>query len=320
MLPIHIKARQEHTIEKMSYRHLDNMQCVHTNYLFQNFVFDENSDDCKVPDEEDCPICFEPFSKYQCVILPCRHVYHQKCYFDHVKTQQQQHFTVTCPDCRSEPDIVWNLPFGEVQHASIRHPVLPVHDGYGLHDNIMEFLTDLCKREDCTFASTNIGDNQIYKDRYKLLVDRVYDEIQPLQLNGLYTQQLLEDYIHGIIQSFQELEASLNSPKYQNANILFKENSYEKYAEFLEAISVGNAWPTALYRHMIHIYDTYWPMIIPDFATIGINPHTGLPLLQPNNMGVPVVDKHTTLICKQLLLQAFQFKNLPIASRTRSHI
>ena len=336
MLPIHIKARQEHTIEKMSYRHLDNVRCVHTNYLFSNFVFDENSDDCKVPDEEECDICLEPLSHQKCVILqPCRHVFHQKCYFDHEYAQRlrQPDTPNTCPICRSPTQNVWNLAVGAAQHASI-HPIgQEMRTGYEANtlrdSNIKQFLTEVCSQGDFTFASRVTSIHRAYHDRYNLLVDVVHknllrlqagDLAQSLHLGGISILSLY-DYTHYIIQAFEGSQTSFLFQKYQTAYNLFNEGS-DLYEQCLKDISDGNAWPIALYMHMQHIHEAWpvaWPNRVPNIRTLGIDPSTGQPLLQQNNLDVPVVDKQTTLMCIQLLLQAFQYKILPIASRTRSH-
>ena len=293
------------------------MQCVHTNTMIQNFVFDETNDNSEVPDEE-CDICLEPLSDQQCVILnSCEHVFHEKCYFEHAKTQRQQGLQITCPYCRMEPENVWKLARGEVQHASRIHRP-QIHDGYGLDEYTMEFLTDLCKREDFTFASPSENTNQIYQDRYKKLVDRVYNELQMLQLHGLSAQQLV-DYTHHIIQEFEDLENSITSQKYQHANILFKQHSYEEYKQSLQEISLGNVWPKALYGHMQLIHATY-PMLVPNVETFGIDPSTAMPLLQHDHINIPVVDKGTKNMCIQILIEALEYtiRNMPISSRTRS--
>jgi Ring finger domain len=316
----------------MSYRHLDNVQCVHTNYLFKNFVFDENSEHGKLPDEEECDLCLEPLSEQKCVILnPCKHVFHQKCYFDHEYSQRlrQPNTPTTCPICRSETENVWNLAVGAVQHASI-HPIgQEMRTGYGastLRDsNIKLFLTDVCNQGDFTFASRLTSINRAYHDRYNLLVDVVHknllrlqsgDLAQSLHLDGISILSLY-DYTHYIIQAFKGSQTSFFIQKCQTANKLFYEGS-DIYEQCLKDISDGNAWPIALYMHMQQIHEV-WPNIVPNIRTLGINSSTGQPLLQQHNIEVPVVNKQTTLICIQLLLQAFQYKNSPIASRTRSH-
>jgi Ring finger domain len=317
----------------MSYRHLDNVQCVHTNYCFNGFAFDENSENCKMPnDGAECDFCGDLLSDQQCVILnSCKHVFHEKCYTEYVNFKLQEGNPATCPQCRAVPENVWNLAFGAVQHASIHRPVLPMRIGYGNNARrdkyIKQFLTELCKHEDFTFASRSRNDNQIYQDRYNLLVHRVYNELLIIQSDEALSQSLeldrvslrsLNDYTHHIIKAFKSLQRSYTSLKYQTVNSYFEEGS-AIYEQYLHYISDGNPWPIPFYGHMQKIHEIF-PEMVPNIRTIGIDPTYLYPPEQPNNIDVPVVDKNATAKCIQLLLQAFNNTHyIPVSSGTRSH-
>ena len=154
-----------------------------------------------------------------------------------------------------------------------------------------EFLTDVCIREDFTFASNNSRDNPVYTHSYKLLSQIVQ--------NKLLSDGASDQSPDQIIQSFRNLQNNNFNKEVIDANQYFATGS-DYYENFLQEISVGRAWPIALYMHMQEIH-ARWPHWVPDISTIGLDSS----ISPERRKYAPVVNKDTTFECIELLLEAF---------------
>ena len=236
---------------KKSRRHNEDAPCVHTDAYMSDFEFNLSSKKREVPAGE-CYICLAELSDAPSVIFePCKHVLHRHCYDALVRINPRP----TCPQCRMLIKNAWNLADqnlsfyqtafhnrNSIYHNVLRHNLeLKVGNDNEFDQYITNFMANLCRNEEITFAGIRHPPDAVYAERYHRLFDRVYAELQSWNFNDnvswSYTDEIIEH-----VRSQQKNE------KNNKALELFdtKSDQYEKY---LHDISDGYIWPYELIWH-----------------------------------------------------------------------